>query len=336
MSSPCEVRLVARPNGTPTQTDFELVPTVLRTVGEGDVLVRNTILSVDPYMRRRMSDVESYVPSFELGQAMTGGAIGEVLESSVDHLRPGDLVVHDRGWRTHAVLRGTRLSRLEVGAGVDPAAYLGVLGMPGLTAYVGLTRIARMVEGDAVFVSAAAGAVGSLVGQLARRRGASRVIGSAGSAAKVSHLVDDLGFDVGIDYRATDVRYELAAACPDGLDVYFDNVGGDHLEAALLAMNNFGRIAVCGWISAYDDPDDAPVVHHLPSVLWKRITMQGFIVSDHAGLVEEFRVEVEPLVASGQVVSWTTERHGIDQAVEGFLSLMSGANTGKMLIRLDE
>jgi len=235
-----EVRLAARPTGWPTTENFTVATVDLPELQDGEVLVRNAVMSVDPYMRGRMDDHPSYVPPFQVGAALDGGAVGEVVVSKSDNVATGTQVLHGFGWREYAVLPAKRVQPIDTA--VAPAsAYLGVLGMPGFTAYVGLTEIAAMKEGDAVFVSGAAGAVGSLVGQIARRRGASRVIGSAGSADKVRHLVDDLGFDAAFNYKDGNVGKQLREAAPDGIDVYFDNVGGDHLEAAIGSLNTFGR-----------------------------------------------------------------------------------------------
>ena len=248
MSNPREVQLVSRPVGWPTPENFALVESAPTELAEGQIRVRNEVMSVDPYMRGRMSDAKSYAAPYALGEAMHGGAVGEVVESRAEGVQVGDHVLHGLGWREEAVLDAA--SARVVDTAVAPAsAYLGVLGMTGLTAYAGLTRIARLTEGDIVFVSGAAGAVGSAVGQIAKALGASRVIGSAGSQEKVDHLLGDLGFDAAFSYRDGRVSDLLRAAAPDGIDVYFDNVGGDHLEAAVGSLRFGGRIAICGAIS---------------------------------------------------------------------------------------
>lgn len=223
-----QVLLAARPTGWPRPDDFAVAEAELPEPADGRILVRNVFMSVDPYMRGRMNAGKSYVPPFQVGEPLTGGAIGEVLESKAPGFAPGDLVLHDFGWREHAVLDAAAARKVPRIPGVSPSAYLGVLGMPGLTAYVGLLDIAGMKEGDVVFVSAAAGAVGSLAGQLARLKGASRVIGSVGSDEKVAHVTGELGFDAAFNYRRGPVRDLLKEAAPDGIDVYFDNVGADH------------------------------------------------------------------------------------------------------------
>ena len=340
MTTTREWHLVRRPRGEPVDEDFALVETPLPPLDDGEILVRNTFLSVDPYMRGRMNDVTSYVPAFQLDQPMDGGAIGVVEQvggSATDatgrEVVKGDTVLHGLGWRSRAVLpaRGARV----VDAALAPAqAWLGVLGMPGLTAYVGLTRIAQFREGDRVFVSAAAGAVGSLVGQIARLKGASLVVGSAGGPEKTQWLIDDAGFDHAVDYQATPIGTGLKEAAPEGIDVYFDNVGADHLEAAISSLRPNGRAAICGMIARYNDTEAAPGPRNMAMIIGKRLTLRGFIVSDHDDLRPQFEEEVGGWLREGKIVWRETVVEGIDQAVAGFRSLMSGGNTGKMLIRL--
>ncbi|MCO5969879.1 NADP-dependent oxidoreductase [Actinoallomurus soli] len=329
-----EVHLVSRPHGWPEPTDFALVERELPDPGEGEVLVRNHFMSVDPYMRGRMNDVKSYVPPFGLDEAMTGGAIGEVVESRSPDLEEGDLVLHDLGWREHAVAPARRFRAVRPVDGVPLSAYLGVLGMPGLTAYVGLLDVAGLKEGDTVFVSGAAGAVGSLVGQIARLRGAARVIGSAGSDEKVAHLTGPLGFDAAFNYKSGPVRRLLAEAAPDGIDVYFDNVGGDHLEAAIEAFNDHGRAAICGAISIYNATEPQPAPRNLALMIGKRLTLRGFIVSDHSARFGDFVREVGGWLAEGRIEFDETVFEGIDHAVDAFLAMLRGGNTGKMVVRL--
>ncbi|EIE97253.1 NADP-dependent oxidoreductase [Saccharomonospora glauca] len=328
-----EVRLASRPEGAPTLDNFDVVEVDVPKAGPGQILVRNTWLSVDPYMRGRMSAAKSYVAPFEVGKVMDGGAIGEVIESNADGISVGDVVLHGLGWRTHAVLdpAGARVLDPEV---APVQAHLSVLGMPGLTAYAGLFDVAGMKEGDTVFVSGAAGAVGSLVGQLAKLRGAKRVIGSAGSAEKVRWLREELGFDAAFNYKDAPVREQLREAAPDGVDVYFDNVGGEHLEAAIGALNVHGRIAVCGMISQYNATEPTPAPRNLAQIIAKRFTMRGFLVGDHAHLRPKFLDEVAPLVREGKIVYTETVVDGIQRAPQAFLDLLSGGNTGKMLVRL--
>ena len=328
-----EIRLASRPKGFPTSENFDIVETEIPAAGEGQILVRNLVMSVDPAMRGRMNDVKSYAPPFKVGEVMGGGAVGEVVESNVDDVKPGDHVLHQAGWRTHAVLDAGRY--VKVDASVAPlSTYLGVLGMPGLTAYAGLLESAEFKPGDTVFVSGAAGAVGSLVGQLAKLKGAKRVIGSAGSAEKVRHLVEDLGFDAAFNYKDGPVAEQLQAAAPEGIDVYFDNVGGEHLEAAIASINLHGRIAVCGMISQYNATEPTPAPRNLAQIIAKRVTIRGLLVLDHFGMQKQFVSEIAPLVASGELKYSETVVDGIGNAPEAFLGLLSGANTGKMLVRI--
>jgi NADPH-dependent curcumin reductase CurA len=340
MTTSREWRLIRRPQGVPVDEDFTLVEVELPAPGDDEILVRNSFLSVDPYMRGRMNDAKSYVPPFQLDRPMDGGAVGvveqvgeAVLDSDGAAITIGDTVIHGLGWRTRSVVPARTTRVLDTS--LSPAqAYLGVLGMPGLTAYAGLLRIGELAEGERVFVSAAAGAVGSLVGQLARLKGASLVIGSAGGPAKTSWLLDQAGFDAAIDYRATPIRRGLTEAAPEGIDVYFDNVGGDHLEAAITALRPHGRAAICGMISIYNATEPPAGPRNLPLIIGKRLTLRGFIVSDHADLRPQFEVEVGQWLTAGKIIWRETVVDGIDNAVNGFRDLLSGANTGKMLIRL--
>ncbi|MBE8524922.1 NADP-dependent oxidoreductase [Amycolatopsis sp. H6(2020)] len=333
MSTATEIRLASRPEGVPTHDNFEIVDTEVPTAGDGQILVRNLIMSVDPAMRGRMKDVKSYAPPFQVGEVMSGGAVGEVVESNVDDVKVGDHVLHQAGWRTHAVLDAGRYVKVD-GAAAPLSTYLGVLGMPGLTAYSGLLESAEFKPGDTVFVSGAAGAVGSLVGQLAKLKGAKRVIGSAGSAEKVRHLIDDLGFDAAFNYKDGPVAEQLHKAAPEGIDVYFDNVGGEHLEAAIDAITVHGRIAICGMISTYNATEPTPAPRNLAQVIAKRLTIRGLLVIDHWHLQQQFVTEVAPLVNSGEIKYSETFVDGIRNAPEAFLGLLSGANTGKMLVRI--
>jgi len=328
-----EVRLAARPIGWPTAENFTLATVDLPELGDGEVLVRNTVMSVDPYMRGRMNDAASYVPPFQVGEPLDGGAVGEVIASNSDDITVGTQVLHGFGWREYAVVSARRVQPIDTTL-APASAYLGVLGMPGFTAYVGLTHIADMKPGDAVFVSGAAGAVGSLVGQIAKRRGASRVIGSAGSAEKVRHLVEDFGFDAAFNYKDGHLGKQLREAAPEGIDIYFDNVGGDHLEAAIGSLNTNGRVAVCGMISQYNATEATPAPRNLALVITKRLTIRGFIVSDNNALQPAFLDEVGPWVRDGSLITEETiVDGGVDAAPQAFIDLMRGANTGKMLVR---
>jgi NADPH-dependent curcumin reductase CurA len=326
-----EIHLSARPSGLPGPEHFTTTEVTLPDPGEGEVLVRNTFLSVDPYMRGRMNDVKSYTPPFALDAPLEGGAVGVVVESRSERLQPGDTVLHMAGWREHAVLPAAHVRRLDTER-VPASAYLGVLGMPGLTAYVGLTRIAAMKEGDTVFVSGAAGAVGSVAGQVARRLGAAKVIGSAGSPEKVAWLVDELGFDAAFDYHDGPVAKQLAPHGP--VDVYFDNVGGEHLEGAIFHMADFGRIAACGAIAGYNAEAPEPGPRNLMMVVAKRLTLRGFIVTDHQDAASDFYRDAGAWLAAGELTYRETFVDGLDSMIDAFRGLYSGDNLGKMLVRL--
>jgi NADPH-dependent curcumin reductase CurA len=326
-----EVRLAARPTGAPTPECFDVVEADVPAPAAGEIVVRNLFMSVDPYMRGRMSDAKSYVPPFELGGALEGGAVGEVVQSENPALAVGDVVLHNLGWREYAVLAAGGARRLDPKAAPSLSAYLGVLGMPGLTAYVGLLDIAAMQPGETVFVSGAAGAVGSVAGQVAKARGAARVIGSAGSPAKVAR-VRELGFDAAFDYHDGPVRRRLREAAPDGIDVYFDNVGGEHLEAAIGAMRPHGRIALCGAISAYIAVAAGP--NNLPLAIGKRLTLRGFIVSDHGRRMADYVAEMGPWLRDGRVRWDETVVDGLANAPAAFIGMLAGENTGKMIVRL--
>lgn len=328
-----EIRLASRPSGWPTLENFETAQVDTPRPAQGQVLVRNVVMSVDPYMRGRMSSAKSYAEPYEVGKVMHGHAIGEVVESTVDSVAEGDTVVHQLGWRSHAALDADKVSRVDADA-APLNAYLGVLGMPGLTAYAGLFEVARFAEGDAVFVSGAAGAVGQVVGQLAKLAGASKVIGSAGSAEKVRYLTDELDFDAAFNYKDAPVTEQLAAAAPDGIDLYFDNVGGEHLEAAIDAINVHGKIAVCGMISQYNATEPTPAPRNLFQVVAKRFTMRGMLVMDHFGSQQRFIDDVAPLVREGKLHYSETVVDGLENAPQAFLDMLGGANTGKMLVRL--
>ena len=335
-----EWHLTRRPHGVPVDEDFDLVDIELPKPRDGEILVANTFLSVDPYMRGRMNSAKSYIPPFELGQPMSGEAVGVVqqvgpgaADSNGSAIAIGDTVAHMLGWRTRSVVQA-KAARVLNTALAPAQAYLGVLGMPGLTAYAGLLRIGEFVEGERVFVSSAAGAVGSLVGQLARLKGASLVVGSAGGPDKISWLLEEAGFNAAVDYKATPIGKGLAQAAPEGIDVYFDNVGGDHLEAAISALRPRGRAAICGMISVYNATESTPGPRNMPMIIGKRLTLRGFIVFDHADLRPQFEAEVGQWLADGQIIWRETMVDGIANAVNGFRDLMAGANTGKMLIRL--
>jgi NADPH-dependent curcumin reductase CurA len=326
-----EIHLAARPDGEPKPSDFRLAGVELADPGPGQLLVRNTWMSVDPYMRGRMNDARSYVAPFQLGAPLEGHAIGEVLASGDARFAEGDAVTHFAGWREHAIVAADAARHVDTGGA--PVHYaLGVLGMPGHTAYVGL-HLAQLREGDVVFVSGAAGAVGSLAAQLAKLRG-HVVIGSAGSPAKVAMLRDELGLDAAFDYHDGPVGELLARAAPEGIDVFFDNVGGEHLEAAIGAMRVHGRVALCGWISGYNAKELPPGPRNLGQIVGKRLTLRGFLVGDHEDLREAFVAEVAGAIAEGRLVVRETVQEGLEQAPQALIDLLRGANTGKMLVRL--
>ena len=322
--------LKSRPNGTPTHDNFELKESALPEVGDGMMRVRNHWLSVDPYMRGRMNDVKSYVPAFEVGEPMDGGAIGEVIESKAEGFAPGDLVQHMSGWRDEAVIPARTAQKLP-GLGVPPEQFLGVLGVTGITAYFGLLDAASAREGDIVFVSAAAGAVGSVVVQVAKAKGMT-VIGSAGGPEKCE-FVRSLGADHVIDYKAGPVLKSLAAAAPEGIDVYFDNVGGDHLDAALAIARNNARFAICGMIEGYNSGQPT-CLRFIMRIIAARIRLKGFIVFDYFPRMAEFYAEMGPWVSNGTVKSRETVVGGLENMPDAFLGLFTGENTGKMLVRL--
>lgn len=327
-----EIHLASRPEGEPVADNFRTVTTELPPLEVGQILVRNIVMSVDPYMRGRMNDVESYVPPFVLDAPLDGGAVGEVVESRHDGFSVGDTVSHGKGWRDVAVVdgKGARTVDLEQ---AKASSYLGALGMTGLTAYSGLTSVAQFKEGDAVFVSGAAGAVGSLVGQIAKALGASRVIGSAGSPAKVARLLE-LGFDAAFDYNDGPVRKQLVQAAPDGIDVYFDNVGGEHLEAAITAANKYARFALCGAISQYNATEPTPAPRNLALAIGKELTLKGFIVGSYNHLAGEFSEKMAQWLADG-VVEWDeTVVDGLENAPQAFIGLLRGENTGKMVVSI--
>jgi NADPH-dependent curcumin reductase CurA len=320
--------------GWPTEDTFELATVELPDPAPGQVLVRNLVMSVDPYMRGRMNDAKSYIPPFEVGQPLQGTTIGEVVGSASPDVKPGDVVLHELGWRDYALTDAARVRVVDPAAVPSPSAYLSVLGTPGLTAYVGLFDIAGMQPGETVFVSGAAGAVGSLAGQFAKLRGAGRVVGSAGSAAKVAALTGKFGYDAAFNYREGPVRRQLKQAAPDGIDVYFDNVGGEHLEASIAALRRFGRAALCGAISTYNDAEPAPGPNNMALAVTKRLTLRGFIVLDHFDRLPDFIAEVGGWLAAGKLVLEETYVDGLENAPAAFLGMMRGENLGKALVRL--
>jgi NADPH-dependent curcumin reductase CurA len=321
-----EVVLAARPQGEPQAADFELRDVGDAEPADGEVLVRNVFVSVDPYMRGRMTGIRTYVGPYEVGDPIDGGAVGRVVTSNYDGLSEGDWVVSQLGWRETGVVEGKRLRKLDPTLAA-PSTALGVLGMPGFTAWIGLTDIAEIKEGETIYVSGAAGAVGSAAVQIALLKGL-RVIGSAGSDEKVEWL-RSLGAEA-FNYRETRAKEALA----DGIDVYFDNVGGEQLEAALSALRPFGRVAACGAISRYNDQQPEPGPRNMGFVVTKRLRLQGFIVTDHNARFPDFLREVGPWVAEGKIECRETMLEGIENVPAAFAGLFRGDNTGKMLVRV--
>ena len=329
-----EIRLASRPEGMPKETDFELVEVDVPEPGKGEILVKNICMSVDPYMRGRMMDRESYVPPFQIGEALTGGAVGKVLQSQAEGIAEGDYVDSMFGWREAFCTNAAAVN--PIGQLQAPAsAYLGVLGMPGMTAYAGLLDVGELKEGETVFVSGAAGAVGSIVGQIAKIKNC-RVLGSAGSPEKVHYLTEELGFDYAFDYHEGNLVEHLKEGAPEGIDVYFDNVGGDHLEAAIYNMRPFGRIALCGAISQYNNTEPSPGPNNMIMAVGLSLTLKGFIVSNYMHLRDDFIRDMSEWVGSGKIKYQETIYQGIEKAPDAFMGLFTGANTGKMIVQLAE
>jgi len=327
-----EIRLKSRPEGVPVDGNFEIAAVEVPPPAAGEVQVKNLWMSVDPYMRGRMVDRPSYVPPFQIGEALQGGAVGEVTISNDPALKPGDLVSTMFGWREAFNAPAAAVQKIET-HGLPPQAFLGVAGMPGLTAYVGLLKIAAMKPGDVVFVSAAAGAVGQVVCQIAKIKGGT-VIASAGGAEKAAYL-KEIGVDHVIDYKKEpDLTKALQAAAPGGIDVYFENVGGAHLEAALAAARPFARFAFCGMISAYNDETPQPGPSNLIFVVGKSLRLEGFIVSNHFDMMPAFVKDVAEWIGSGKLTWRETVEEGVENAPKAFQMLFSGENLGKMLVKL--
>jgi NADPH-dependent curcumin reductase CurA len=326
-----EIRLASRPSGIPTMSNFTLAQTVMEPLRDRQVLVRNLYMSVDPYMRGRMNDRKSYVPPFEVGQPLEGGAVGEVIESRDGKFKPGDAVVSSFGWREYFIASPKDLR--QVSRQIQPlSVYLGILGMTGMTAWAGL-HLVEVKAGEVIFISGAAGAVGNVAGQLAKLRGC-RVIGSAGSGEKVQFLREECGFDIAFDYKVGPVVEQLKVEAPDGIDIYFDNVGGETLEAALEALRVHGRIIACGGISGYNAEKPRPGPSNLFNMITKRLTMKGLLVRDWLDRQGEFEKEVGGYFQAGKLKSKETVVEGIDQAVGAFLGLFKGSNIGKMIVKL--
>jgi NADPH-dependent curcumin reductase CurA len=332
-----QVRLASRPVGRPTADNFRFTTEPRPVPRDGQVLLRTRYLSLDPYMRGRMSDAPSYAPPVEVGGLMVGATIGEVVESKAPGLKPGDLVLAYSGWQRYGVARADTVHKLEPSGGVPVTAALGVLGMPGCTAYVGLTQIGQPKPGETVVVAAASGPVGATVGQLARIFGA-RAVGIAGGQEKVEY-VRSLGFDAALDHRSPSFNADLAAATPDGIDVYFENVGGHVWEAVFPRLNQFARVPLCGLVASYnatslpDGPDRTQLL--LTAILKKSLTVRGFIVSDFmASHQREFLERATPWVRDGSLRGREDIVDGLENAPEAFTGMLEGRNFGKLLIRV--
>ena len=333
-----EWTLAKRPVGMPQDSDFEMISTECPEPSDGQIQVRNHWMSVDPYMRGRMYDRESYVPPFQIGETLQGGAVGVVTASAHPDYAEGDLVNSMAGWREAytAVPEAVLANKLPGGTGLPESAFLGVAGMPGLTAYAGLLRVAELKEGDVVFVSGAAGAVGSTVVQIAKIKNCT-VIGSAGGPEKCA-LVKELGADHVIDYKAAGDYAGLLSAlqqsAPKGIDVYFDNVGGDHFQAAIEMSRPMGRMAICGMISQYNDLEATPGPNNVIQIVGKQLQIKGFIVSTHIDMQPDFIKDMATWIASGQMKFEETVMDGVENAPAAFMGLFTGSNKGKMLVKL--
>ncbi len=322
--------LASRPRGAVVPANFRIESGETPALLKGEVLVRNHYLSLDPYMRGRMSEAKSYAAAQPLDQTMIGGAAGEVLESRHEGFAVGDKVVGMLGWAEMGVADGAMLRKVDTSR-IPLSAYLGVLGMPGMTAWYGLYKIMRPIPGETVLVSAASGAVGSAVGQLAKRQGC-RAVGIAGGPEKCAYVVEDLGFDACVDYKAGNLAADLAAAAPDGIDGLFENVGGECFDAALPLMNAYGRIALCGLIAGYNGDDLA--VRNMRYLLTSRLSLRGFIVTEHMELWPRGLADLAALVIAGEIKYRETVAQGLDAAPEAFIGLLKGRNFGKQLVKL--
>jgi len=328
-----QIVLNSRPEGWVTPDNFRLVDGEIPEIGPGEILVRNLFMSVDPYMRARMNDAKSYVPPFQIGKVLEAGAVGEVVSSQNPEFKEGDVVVGMFGWENYSRSNGEGVLTVERGA-VPLSYYLGVLGMPGMTAYAGLVGVANLQAGETVFVSAASGAVGSVVGQIARIMGC-EVVGCAGSDDKVDYLVNDLGFDRAFNYKTCgSIAKTIAKLCPRGIDVNFENVGGEIMEAALWNMRDFGRIALCGMISDYNNKDMTPGPRGMGIIIQRRLKIQGFIVFDNPKLNMEFVQKASGWLAEGKLKYRETVVEGLENAPAAFIGMLKGENFGKQIVKI--
>ena len=328
-----QVLLASRPTGWVTPENFEVVDGEIGEPAQGEVLVRNIFMSVDPYMRGRMRDVKSYIPPFQIGEVLQAGVVGEVVASNFDGIEKGDHVMGMLGWENYSISDGRLLRKLPK-SDAPLSWHLGILGMPGMTAYIGLVKIAEAKAGDQVFVSAASGAVGSVVGQLAKILGC-RVAGSAGSDEKVALLTEEFGYDAAFNYKTSEsLAMSVKAACPDGVDVLFENVGGEQMEAVLWQMNDFGRIALCGMIADYNAEEPPPGPRGMMLMVARRITMRGFIVTDHPETGEEYVRKAIGWIAEGKLKYKESITEGIENAPLAFIDLLKGGNVGKQIVQL--
>jgi len=325
------VVLKRRPRGEPGAADFEIEEDTIPVPGAGEVVTRTIWLSIDPYMRGRLREEQTYAVAIQIGEVMTGETVGEVVASNHPGFVVGDIVVGARGWQTHTLSHGDRLVKIERDA-APLSAYLGVLGMPGATAYAGITEICKPKAGETVVISAASGAVGSVAGQLAKRAGA-RVVGIAGGSEKCLWVQDSLGFDACVYHRSHDLRVELKAECPNGIDAYFENVGGEVQAAVFEQLNPFARVAMCGMVSQYNEAVFPPGPN-LGFVVGKRVTIQGFIVSDRPERLTEWRMLAAPLVADGGLIYREDVHDGLERAPDALVAILSGGNFGKLLVRV--
>ena len=325
-----QIVLASRPAGEPTPDNFHLQSVPVPILKDGEVLVRNHFLSLDPYMRGRMSEAKSYATPVALGEVMVGGTAGEVIESKNPKFAVGDKVVGSLGWSELGVSDGQMLRKVDT-AHIPLSAYLGAVGMPGMTAWYGLTQIMNPKEGETIVVSSASGAVGSVVGQLAKQRGC-RAVGIAGGPEKCAYVVNELGFDACVDYKAGNLAADLAAATPNGIDAVFENVGGEGFDACLARMNPFGRIAMCGLIAGYNG--QRIPLYNVGAVLSMRLTMRGFIVSEHLDLWPQGLKELGMLTATGKLKFRESVAQGLAAAPDAFIGLLKGRNFGKQLVKL--